>query len=78
MKAIQKSKMDFYSETTIMCKSFWKRHSFCYFTSISELFYPLPHINFENYILYVGKVYAVRKINIAIGGGENHNRRACN
>ena len=69
MKAIQKSKMNFYSETTIISKNFWKRHSFRYFTSLSELFYPLPHINVENYILYVGKVYAVRKINIAIGGG---------
>ena len=29
---------------------------------------PLPYINAENYIFYVGKVYAVRKINIAIGG----------
>ena len=29
---------------------------------------PLPHINVENYILYVAKVYGVRKINIAIGG----------
>ena len=28
---------------------------------------PLPHINVENDIFYVGKVYAVRKINIAIG-----------
>ena len=30
---------------------------------------PLPHINVENYIFYIGKVYAVRIINIAIGGG---------
>ena len=29
---------------------------------------PLPHINVENYIFYVGKVYAVRVINIVIGG----------
>ena len=29
---------------------------------------PLPHINVENYILYVAKVYGVRKINIAIEG----------
>ena len=28
------------SSTTIMGKNFWKMHSFCYFTSISELFFP--------------------------------------
>ena len=45
-------------------------HSFRYFTSINELLPPppLPHINVENDIFYVGKVYAARIINIAIVG----------
>ena len=58
--------------TTITCKKFWEMHNFRCFSLISELFYPLPHINVENYNLHVRKVYAVKIINIAIGGREEN------
>ena len=51
-----------------MCKNFGKGIVFAISHQQVNCSTPLSHINVENYILYVGKVYVVRKINIAIGG----------
>jgi hypothetical protein len=56
------------NNTTILCKKFWKMHSFGVSQWYVNCSSPFPHINVENCYFCVAQGSAVKIINIANGG----------